>query len=171
MEEKRVWLARRLLVTAVLGILVMAGMKLIFRAGYVSSGSMEPTLAVGARIVGYRMDHEYRRGDIVMFSISDNGNKHYAKRILGMPGDIVSLTEDAVYTNGRRLEEPYLKEDMVNGEVGEYRVPAGSYFLMGDNRNESYDSRHWDNAYVLEENILCKVRFAFFSNSLYKGMD
>lgn len=129
----------------------------------VPSGSMENTIMTGDRIVGNRLAYlltEPKRGDIVIFKFPDDETQNYVKRVIGLPGETVQVTDGVVYINGEPLEEDYLKEEMY-GNTEEFVVPEGSYFMMGDNRNSSYDSRKWENSYVEEEKILGKAWFRY----------
>lgn len=134
----------------------------------VPSGSMENTIMKGDRLMGFRLAYlfsEPERGDIVMFDFPDDEDLLYVKRIIGLPGETVEIEEGAVYitdTKGNRtlLDEPYLKETP-NKESGVYEVPEGHYFMMGDNRNVSADSRRWENKFVAKEKIRCKVWFRY----------
>src|SRR5665811_55764 len=122
----------------------------------IPSASMENTLLIGDRVLVDRISWRFsqpERGDIVVFHPPFDGPV-LIKRIIGLPGDEISLSGGFVYINGRRLDEPYVR--LVNGrqEPSEsfsnglpwslqepYRVLAGSYFVMGDNRTDSGDSR------------------------------
>ena len=85
----------------------------------------------------------------------------YVKRIIGLPGETVQIKDGAVFINGTKLDEPYLNEPMIGGS-GTYKVPEGKYFMLGDNRNNSKDSRYWQNKYVSKDKILGKVVFRYF---------
>ena len=122
----------------------------------IPSASMEDTLLIGDRVLVDRISWRFgepQRGDIVVFHPPKPGPV-LIKRIVGMPGDVVSLKDGSVYIDGKLLDEPYVR--VVNGqkeptqpfETGlpwslqsPYKVPIGSYFLMGDNRTNSGDSR------------------------------
>ena len=117
---------------------------------YIPSGSMENTIMTGDRVIGLRFIRHYNRGDIVIFPDPDGGGYYLIKRIIGLPGDTVSI-------NGTPLEEPYLKETMRKDETFSITVPDGGYFMMGDNRNDSFDARYWENKIVYEENITGKA--------------
>ena len=133
----------------------------------VPSGSMENTIMTGDRVVGFRLTYlfnEPKRGDIIIFKFPDNEKKYYVKRIIGEPGDIVDIKNGEVYLNnsGIPLDEPYIKEEMIPEEDVEYKVPENSYFMLGDNRNNSADSRRWRNTFVHKDKIVAKVLFEYF---------
>lgn len=144
--------------------------KYVLLKAEIPSGSMENTLKVGDRVFGFRLAYLFskpERGDIVMFDFPDDESTLYVKRIIGLPGETVEIVDGKVYVwndeNGESktlLEEDYLKETPV-GSYGPYEVPEGCYFMMGDNRNNSWDSRKWQNKYVSEEKIKCKVWFRY----------
>jgi signal peptidase I len=134
----------------------------------VPTGSMENTIMTGDRIIANRLAYwqgEPQRGDIAVFRYPDDpsGKTLFVKRIIGLPGDVVEVREGQVYINGAStaLEESYLKETPY-GNFGPYEVPEGQYFMMGDNRNNSLDSRSWRNHYVPKKDILGKVLFRYF---------
>ena len=127
----------------------------------VISGSMIATLNVGDRVIGNRLSYVFsdpQRGEIIFFAYPDDESKTYVKRIIGCPGDTVEIVDGKVYINGSStpLDEPYLREEM-RGSYGPYVVPENSYFVMGDNRNVSVDSRAWDTTYVSREEIYAKA--------------
>lgn len=129
----------------------------------VPTGSMEHTIEVDDCILGYQLAYVFskpERGDIVIFPYPDNPETIYVKRIIGLPGETVEIKNGAVYIDGEPIEEPYLKEAM-KGEYGPYVVPEGCYFMLGDNRNSSQDSRKWSNTYLKEEDIMAKVLFRY----------
>jgi len=130
---------------------------------FIPSGSMEPTLQVGDRIIVNKLSydlHGVNRGDIVVFSRPPAENcggpevNDLVKRVIALPGDVISLSGGYVYVDGRRLDETWLPADEQGktepGPAGNssnlvrpYRVPANTYFVMGDNRGDSCDSRFW----------------------------
>lgn len=132
----------------------------------VPSGSMEDTISVGDRIVASRLSYkskEPQRGDIIIFKYPDNEKENYVKRIIGLPGETVEVKDGGVYINGSAtpLQEPYIKEKPI-GHFGPYQVPENCYFMMGDNRNNSEDSRYWTNTFLHRDKILGKVKFGWF---------
>ena len=132
----------------------------------VPTGSMENTIMAGDRILALRTSYwfdEPKAGDITVFRYPDDltGNTLYVKRIIGTEGDVVEVRDGEVYVNGERLEEDYLAEKAY-GDFGPVTVPADSYFMMGDNRNHSLDSRFWENKFVEEDEILGKVVLRYY---------
>ena len=109
---------------------------------YIPSGSMENTIMTGDRVIGLRFIRHYNRGDIVIFPDPDGGGYYLIKRIIGLPGDTVTIQGGTVSINGTPLEEPYLKETMRKDERFSITVPDSGYFMMGDNRNDSFDARY-----------------------------
>ena len=129
----------------------------------VPTGSMEHTIEIDDCILGFQLAYCFaspERGDILIFPWPDNPEITYVKRVIGLPGETVEIKEGFVYIDGEPIEEPYLKEEMA-GEYGPYVVPEGCYFMLGDNRNSSQDSRKWSNTYLKEEDIMAKVLFRY----------
>ena len=128
---------------------------------------MENTILTGDRLIGFRLAylfHEPERGDIVIFKYPDDESQIFVKRVIGIPGDVIQISNGHVYVNGEQLEENYLREPMNNdGEELTYVVPADSYFMLGDNRNNSKDSRYWTNTFVSKDKIIAKVSFRYFN--------
>ena len=135
----------------------------VMRTVQVDGISMQDTLQNGERMVLIRALYTPERGDIVVANRLDttetehNGVSTYRepiiKRVIGVGGDVVEVTEDAVYVNGAKLSEPYVHYE--NSHPGITYVPEGSVFVMGDHRNASTDSRH--NGPVKLENIMGHV--------------
>jgi len=138
----------------------------VFANAVVPTGSMLNTIQEGDRIIASRMaynNNDPERYDIILFKYPDNEEQNYVKRIIGTPGDVVQIKSGHVYVNGEELSEDYLKEPMAESETEEtYVVPEGHYFMMGDNRNSSLDSRYWKNTYVAKDKILAKVIFRYY---------
>ncbi len=125
--------------------------KYIIIIGECESGSMEPTIMTGDLTVSNGLayfNREPQRGEIVFFKNTQTNGDVYVKRIIGMPGDHVAFKDGDVYINGIRCEEEYISENVVTNCDKEFDVPAGEYFMMGDNRENSYDCRYWDDPYV-----------------------
>lgn len=129
----------------------------------VPSGSMETTIMVDDRVVAFRLAYllsEPERGDIIVFRYPDDESLNYIKRIIGLPGEIIEGRDGYVYINGEPLDEPYVAE-LLDNDFGPYTVPENCYFMMGDNRNWSEDSRYWINKYVNKDKILGKAIFKY----------
>ena len=134
----------------------------------IPSGSMENTIMEGDRLIGNRLSYvwgEPKRGDIVIFKFPDDETQNYVKRVIGLPGETVTVEDAKIYINGSKepLEEDYLKEDWTV-ETGPFtfEVPEDSYLVMGDNRNNSYDSRYWEHTYVTKDELLGKAGFRYY---------
>lgn len=89
---------------------------------------------------------------------------YYVKRVIGLPGDVVDIIDDKVYLNGSDtpLDEPYLAEEMNQGETFHFEVPEDCYLMLGDNRNNSLDARYWSNHYISKDKMIAKVLFEYF---------
>lgn len=141
----------------------------------VVSGSMIHTIEIGDKVVGNRLSYLFsdpKRGQIIFFKFPDDETQTYVKRIIGLPGETVTIKNGRVYINDSQtpLEEPYLKEQMI-GSFGPYEVPEGSYFVMGDNRNISIDSRFWENKFVTEDQIYAKAVLRWYPMDRFGGID
>ena len=155
-------LQKALIELAVIAVVSYVMFKMVLIPGYVPSSSMEPTLMTGdwgfANGLAYVL-HEPQRGDIVAFKSSEL-NKVLIKRIIGLPGDTVSFYDGYVYINDGLVYEEYIGKDVeTNSNVQDFIVPEGCYFVLGDNRENSYDSRFWNNPYVTKKSILGKYMF------------
>ncbi len=124
--------------------------------------SMLPSLHQNDRVIvsklAYR-SNEIERGDIVVFDYPNNPEEEYIKRVIGIPGDVISISDGSVVLNGDVLEENYIDE-FILGEMEELVVPAGTVFVLGDNRNHSSDSRYWGS--LPSEYIIGKAIFIYW---------
>lgn len=133
----------------------------------VPSGSMENTIMTNDRVIGSRLSYRFsspERGDIAIFRFPDDESVYYVKRVIGLPGDVIDIVDGAVYLNGSDtpLDEPYLRQEMEPEEPMHFEVPEDSYFMMGDNRNHSFDARYWTNTYVKQDKLVAKVLFRYW---------
>jgi len=135
----------RPLIIAIACALVVRGA--FFRVYGIPSASMAPTLQPGDQIVvtPYRAPfaREPRRGDVVVFRSPFRGDELLIKRIIATPGDLVATDAGRVTIGGHALAEPYLQRAASSGAIAPQIVPAGCYFVAGDNRENSWDSRTW----------------------------
>lgn len=138
----------------------------------VPSGSMRDTIWEGDRLFGFRLAYKFsepKRGNIIIFKFPDDETQNYVKRVIGLPNDIVQIKNGRVYINGEELDEPYIKDYILDdGETYTYIVPEDSYFMLGDNRNNSKDSRYWVNTFVKKEKIVAKVVVRYYSGEKSK---
>ena len=141
----------------------------------VPTGSMEHTIEPGDDLFGLRLAYQFsepKRGDIVIFRFPDDETQKYVKRVIGLPGDEIDLRdngdeEDTIYSlyiNGELVKEDYIKAPMdTKGNIEyPYTVPENSYFVMGDNRNASSDSRRKSVGAIPKENLMGKVVFRLY---------
>lgn len=133
------------------------------------SGSMISTLNVDDHVIANRLAYVFskpERGDIVFFAYPDDETKTYVKRIIGLPGEKVEIKKGKVYINDSEvpLDEPYLNEKPRKENFGPYEVPEGCYFMLGDNRNISVDSRYWKTTFVTEDEIYGKAWLRYRPN-------
>jgi signal peptidase I len=157
------WIKEAVIVVVVAVLVAVLLRTFVVQTFFIPSGSMEPTLQIGDRILVNKLSyhlHGVDRGDIVVFSRPPTENcggpevNDLVKRVIGLPGDVVSLSGGYVYIDGKRLDETWLPSSeqgiTVPGPPGNssnlataYRVPSNDYFVMGDNRTDSCDSRYW----------------------------
>lgn len=118
---------------------------------FIPSGSMEPTLLVGDRILVSKLSVTFgtiHRGDIVVFKAPPAEHcgevvTDLVKRVIGLPGDHLTSKGNTIYVNGKVLKEPWSHYEPLGQAIGKVTVPANSYFMMGDNHPDSCDSRMW----------------------------
>ena len=152
MEEKRTWLRpilREILITLAIAIVIFVLLQVTIQSSIVLYSSMEPNLHEGQRIIISKTAYwfgEPKRGDIIVFPNPNNPDEEYIKRIIGMPGELVEIIGGVVYirqANGDTLvlnESEYI-EDPANDDYSGATIPENEYFVLGDNRNNSFDSR------------------------------
>ncbi|MEB3829409.1 signal peptidase I [Phormidium sp. CCY1219] len=147
-------------------ILAMGIRHFVAEARYIPSGSMLPTLQINDRLIVDKLMYRFsdpQRGDIVVFSPTDalkqNFKDAFIKRTIGLPGETVEVKGGTVYINGTPLREQYLDEKP-SYHYGPVTVPEGQYLVLGDNRNNSYDSHYW--GFVPRENIIGRAVIRFW---------
>jgi len=125
----------------------------------VEGSSMEPSLHNRERLLVNKLVYRFgepQRGDVVVFRYPANPKRKFIKRVIGVPGDVVEIRDGHVILNGQVLEEDYTM-DLTYGMFGPEVVPEGHYFVLGDNRNNSDDSRFPDVGFVPRANIVGKA--------------
>jgi len=152
----------------VAGVTALLLINFVVRSFFIPSGSMEPTLQVDDYILVNEFIYRFvkpQRGDIVVFKPPESANSNpdhrdFIKRIVGIEGDVIEVRDGALYRNGFRVQEPYVAEPIF-GDEPPVLVKPGHLFMMGDNRNNSQDSRYWGQ--LPEENVVGKA-FLIFLN-------
>lgn len=143
-------------------IVTLIVLRIIFAPMRVISESMEPTLMTGSLNLFNNFAYNFKepqRGDIIAFDASfethvDSRERDYfTKRVIGIPGDVITFKDGFVFVNGIKAEESYLPEGTVTYSQKSFMVPSECVFVLGDNRDFSNDSRFWDNPYVPYEFI------------------
>lgn len=117
----------------------------IIQPFYIPSQSMEPTLMPDDRIIVNMLLYRFRapqRGDIIVFHYPNDPSRDFVKRLVAFAGETVAIRDNTLLINGRRMDEPYLPHETM-ADFAPYKVPPGCYFVLGDNRNDSDDSRFW----------------------------
>lgn len=157
----------------------------VVQAYKIPSGSMIPTLLVGDYLLVNKLSFGVKnpfkeefiyfrnlpnRQEIVVFTYPLNRHQDFIKRVIGLPGDVVQIVNKKVYVNGKPLEEPYVKftdpevypkEVSPRDNFGPVKVPPGMIFVLGDNRDQSYDSRFW--GFVPINHLKGKAFIIYFS--------
>lgn len=130
--------------TIILAVVLYFGINAISARVRVDGFSMNPTLQNGEYVLVSRLSYKLdlpERGDIIVFSYPADQNQDLIKRVIGLPGEIVSVRQNNVLINGIPLEEPYIAQAPLYS--GEWTVSDGQLFVLGDNRNDSKDSHQW----------------------------
>jgi signal peptidase I len=150
----------------------------VAEARYIPTGSMEPTLQINDRLVIEKISYHFnppQRGDIVVFgppemAISQTGRPKevYIKRVIGLPGDTVEVKDQTVWVNGEALRETYIKAP-TQYQWGPETVPTDAYLVLGDNRNNSFDSHVW--GFVPQKNIIGRAVVRFWPPERLGGLD
>ena len=168
--------ARELIETVVLTALVFFIVSFTARPYRVEGVSMQPGLHSGELVVVSQIAYDFggqpQRGDVIVLHPPSDPSVVYVKRIIGIPGDELFITPDAVYVNGHKLNEPYVRlidpNSSENQPLGRVTLGAGQYFVMGDNRQNSTDSRVF--GYVPRQNIIGKAEFVFWPLTAIHGI-
>jgi signal peptidase I len=185
-----------ILVALVIAIVVKS---FLVQAFYIPSASMEPTLDIGDRVFVNKLAYDLGdvgRGDVIVFenpnpgAVPDRGvvdgflhwlgegigvaqpeDEDFIKRVIGLPGETLEIRDNVVYIDGQAIEEPYLTREArrFNGDFGPTSIPAGSFFVMGDNRGNSADSRY-GLGFVPEDRIIGRAFVVIWPPSHMGGL-
>ncbi|BAQ60439.1 signal peptidase I [Geminocystis sp. NIES-3708] len=165
-QEENPWV--EILKTIGLAAVLSFGIRtFVAEARYIPSSSMEPTLLINDRLIIEKMSyrfHEPQRGDVVVFNATEalqreNLKDAFIKRIIGLPGDEVKVRHGEVIVNNQVLKEAYIKE-APQYDYGPVIVPEDQYLVLGDNRNNSYDSHFW--GFVPREKFIGRASIRFW---------
>jgi signal peptidase I len=183
--------AESILVAVILALFVRT---FVFQAFKIPTGSMKPNLLVGDHLIVNKFIfaptaspierallpmREIRRGDIIVFKFPEEPERDFIKRVIGLPGETIELRKKRVYINDSLLDEPYVHFLVPPGEeeggefdlrvrYGPVTVPEGHYFMMGDNRDNSEDSRYW--GFLPKEYVKGRAVFVYFSFGEESGL-
>ncbi|BAU15749.1 leader peptidase I (plasmid) [Leptolyngbya sp. NIES-3755] len=153
-------------VLGISAILALGIRTFVAEARYIPSGSMEPTLQINDRLIVDKLSYDFsppQRGDIVVFNPTpalkqQNFKDAFIKRVVGLPGETVEIRNGRVYVNGAILDETYVATP--SKPWNPVLVPPDSYLVLGDNRNNSFDSRYW--GFVPRSSIIGRAVFRFY---------
>lgn len=152
-------------------IIAMILKYVVFANAIIPTGSMLNTIQENDRVIASRLAYKFdkpERFDIAIFEYPDNEEQLFVKRIIGLPGETVSIQDGTVYITGEdgkthQLEEDYVSDENKDHYNGTFVVPENSYFVMGDNRDNSVDSRYWITTnFVSEDKLVGKVLFRYY---------
>ena len=168
-EHKEDWkrFALDILETIVLAVVLYFGINAVSARVRVDGFSMNPTLQNGEYILVNRLAYktgEPERGDIIVFKLPNDEGQDLIKRVIGLPGETVKIGDGVVTINGQELQEPYIAQDPMY--FGEWMVPEGHLFVLGDNRNDSRDSHQWN--FLPQENIIGKSVLIYWPPAEWK---
>ncbi len=160
---------KNLIIDIIIAVLVAGTILFFIKPTVVQQTSMLPTFKEGDYLITYKRAYSHKepeRGDVVVFQSSltdDSGNdKLLIKRVIGLPGEIITIKDGMVYINGEEYKESYLNDGYTPGDIDDYVIPEGKYFCMGDNRVVSIDSRSADVGPVDKDLIMGKVVVRLF---------
>jgi len=149
----------------VFAVIVLILFQTVFMLSFIPTGSMESTIKTNSVVFStmYDVDEEdLERYDILTFIAPDDPDVTYIKRLIGLPGETIEVKDGKVYADGIELDDSFINGSQNQVGDGVYEVPEGYYFFLGDNRNNSKDSRFWDNPYVPIDDIQAKAKCILF---------
>ncbi len=168
-EEQINWrrFALDILETLILAVVLFIGINAVSARVRVDGFSMLPTLEDGEFVLVNKLSYQFgevQRGDIIVFHYPVNPDEELIKRVIGVPGDHIWVNNNQVILNGQVLNEPYIAETPLY--EGEWKVPEGYVFVLGDNRNDSSDSHSW--GLLASEKVVGKAVLIYWPPPLWK---
>lgn len=169
-EETHKSSSREIIDSIIVAFVIAIFIRTFFLGVYtIPTGSMLDTLQIGDFILVNKLAYKFskpKHDDIVVFEFPLNPKVDYIKRVIGVPGDVIEIKDKVVYRNGEKLEPTYTRfvegyHLGISDNVDKFTVPDGYYFMMGDNRDNSLDSRFW--GYVKEDAIIGKAFIIYWS--------
>lgn len=159
-EEIKSFFKELISIVVIAFVLAMVLRTFVVEGRIIPTGSMLPTIQLQDRVMVNKFIYYFKepeRGDIVVFDPPEvlNSKEDYIKRVIGLPGETIEIKNATVYVDGEALVEPYLYE-IINYEFGPVVVPEDALFVMGDNRNLSFDSHRW-NAWLTRDHLKGKA--------------
>ena len=148
---------REVLITILVGAIIFILLQTTVQSFIVIGSSMKPNFEPGQRLLVNKVVYRFgepQQGEVIVFRPPPNENTDYIKRIIAVPGDTVEIKGSVVYVNNTALDEPYIKAP-TNDTLHPAKIPENEYFVLGDNRNNSNDSRDWGT--VPRQNIVGKA--------------
>ena len=152
---------KSLVIATIAAILIIT---FVFQTVSVDKTSMYPTLKPNDRLILEKVTYYFskpKRGDIIVFKYPKDTREKFIKRVIGIPGDKIKIENGILYINGEKQDEKYIKEEMT-GDFAETTVPEDSIFAMGDNRNNSMDSRDDNVGFIPYKLIIGKAVFRLY---------
>ena len=172
-ENAKEWI-KDILIAIVVAFLVLQFIKPTIVQEHSMENTLKPNDYLFISKQSYRLFGDPQRGDIIVFhsvlTTADGAEKLLVKRIIALPGDTIYITGGVVYVNGEPQDEPYTKDGYTNTEMDEVTVPEGQLFCMGDNRQNSRDSRDPLIGFVDEDDVLGKAVLRLFPFSKFGGL-
>ncbi|HEU4963509.1 MAG TPA: signal peptidase I [Bacilli bacterium] len=159
---------KALVVAVILALLIR---QFLFAIFMVDGESMWPTLNNTERLVVNKIVYDLHKpeyNDIIVFKYPGDTTKDYVKRVIGLPGDTIEIKDYKVYRNGEELHESFIAEPTSVGEGNTYKVPEGTMFVMGDNRNHSKDSREATVSYVPFDLLIGRAEVVWWPFSAFR---
>ncbi len=164
---KRSQLAREIVEILVITGLIFIVVRFVIQSYHIDGPSMQPGLTTNEYVMVNKvvyLFHAPERGDVIVFHYPHDTTQDYIKRIVGLPGDTIETDNTRLWVNGTLLKEPYISTPF-NQQATKWKVPAGQYFVVGDNRPVSDDSRSW--GFVPRDYIVGKAAAVFWPLSQF----
>lgn len=165
MQKRSSRLLREIIETVLLTVIIFLAISFVIQSYHVDGSSMEPGLNSRELVMVNKLAYlpifgKPGRGDVIVFHAPIDPGKDFIKRIIGLPGDTIKTDDTHVWVNGVQLNEPYIMPGGLKSAVLQRTVPADQYFVMGDNRPVSDDSRDW--GFVPKDAIVGKAMIVYW---------